>query len=99
MERNIIIHTPFGEDIKFRAFWGEEALSSLFEFSVEMQSDSRDLAAPDILGQSVTIEIKALNGASRYLNGQCAQFEYTEVNETVSHLTSNSYTSKQLTRI
>ena len=84
MERNIIIHTPFGEDIKFRAFWGEEALSSLFEFSVEMQSDSRDLAAPDILGQSVTIEIKALNGAKRYLNGQCVQFEYTGVAETAT---------------
>jgi type VI secretion system secreted protein VgrG len=82
MTRNIIIHSPFKEDIKFRSFNGDESLSKLFEFSIQMQSDSRDLAAPDILGQSITIEINALHDSKRYLNGQCTHFEYTGVAET-----------------
>jgi uncharacterized protein involved in type VI secretion and phage assembly len=45
MTRNISIYTPLGDDLKFCTFSGEEELSNLFEFTVELQSDRRDLVA------------------------------------------------------
>jgi type VI secretion system secreted protein VgrG len=79
MTRNISIYTPLGDDLKFCTFSGEEELSNLFEFTVELQSDRRDLVAADMLGQSITIEIELRSGAKRHLNGQCTRFNFTGV--------------------
>jgi type VI secretion system secreted protein VgrG len=79
MTRNISIYTPLGDDLKFCTFSGEEELSNLFEFTLELQSDRRDLVAADMLGQSITIEIELRSGAKRHLNGQCTRFNFTGV--------------------
>jgi type VI secretion system secreted protein VgrG len=81
MNRNITIHTPLGEDLKFRRFWGGEELSKLFNFTVELLSDQRDISASDMLGQSITIEIELKYGKKRFLNAQCTRFNFTGVAE------------------
>jgi type VI secretion system secreted protein VgrG len=82
MNRTITIHTPLGEDLKFVSFKGNEALSRSFEFTVELISTRRDIDASEMLGQSITIDIEALNNAKRYLNGQCVRFSFTGVGDT-----------------
>jgi type VI secretion system secreted protein VgrG len=79
MNRNITIHTPLGEALKFRRFWGGEELSKLFNFTVELLSDQRDISASDMLGQSITIEIELKYGKKRFLNAQCTRFNFTGV--------------------
>jgi type VI secretion system secreted protein VgrG len=81
MANNITIHTPLGDDLKFCNFIGVEELSQLSEFHVEMRSDLREISAPDMLGQSITIAIELRGGAKRYLNAQCVRFNYTGVAE------------------
>ena len=69
MDRIVIAHTPLGEEtLRFRAMQGTEALSELFEFEVELLSDSMDLDLKTLLGQSLTLDITTPSG-KRYLDG------------------------------
>jgi type VI secretion system secreted protein VgrG len=79
MAHNITIYTPLGDELKFCSFSGIEELSKLSEFEVELRSTRRDISAPEMLGQSITIEIELRNGAKRVINAQCTRFNFTGV--------------------
>ncbi|AHG65541.1 type VI secretion system Vgr family protein [Advenella mimigardefordensis] len=67
--RPIVAHTPLEGVLAFRQMSGTEALSSLFEFEVELVAESYSLDLQQLLGKSLTIEIESPAG-SRYLDGQ-----------------------------
>ncbi len=67
--RPIVAHTPLEGVLAFRQMSGTEALSSLFEFEVELVAESYSLDLQQLLGKSLTIEIESPSG-SRYLDGQ-----------------------------
>ncbi len=67
--RPIVAHTPLEGVLAFRQMSGTEALSSLFEFEVELVAESYSLDLQELLGKSLTIEIEGISG-SRYLDGQ-----------------------------
>lgn len=86
MPRTVQVHTVLNaEQLKFRAMRGQEGLSQLFEFEVDMVSPSFNLDLKKLLGTSLTLELQD-EGASRFLNGTVVRFELVgRANETGRH--------------
>ncbi|RRH90730.1 type VI secretion system tip protein VgrG [Variovorax beijingensis] len=86
MPRTVQVHTALNaEQLKFRAMRGQEGLSQLFEFEVDMVSPSFSLDLKKLLGTSLTLELQD-EGASRFLNGTVVRFELVgRANETGRH--------------
>jgi type VI secretion system secreted protein VgrG len=86
MPRTVVVHTVLSaEQLKFRAMRGQEGISQLFEFEVDMVSTSFSLDLKTLLGTSLTLEL-ADEGAPRYLNGTVVRFELVgRANETGRH--------------
>jgi type VI secretion system secreted protein VgrG len=75
MARVIKAHTPLGEDqLLFRSMHGNEGLSQLFEFEVDLLSPNTSVDMKAVLGKPLTLEIVTVNGTPRYLNGQITRF-------------------------
>lgn len=71
----ISVSTPLGKDkLLLRRFQGEEHLSGLFHFSLEMQSEEKDLDFEQIVGKSATVTVELADGSKRYLNGIVGRF-------------------------
>jgi type VI secretion system secreted protein VgrG len=71
----VSISTPLGKDkLLLRSFHGEERISGLFHFFLEMQSEEKSLDFSKIVGKSATITAKLADGSSRYINGIVGRF-------------------------
>jgi len=69
------ISTPLGADkLLLRAMHGEERISGLFHFSLEMQSEEKALDFSKVVGKSATVTIALADGTSRYVNGIVGRF-------------------------
>jgi len=74
-DQYISISTPLGKDkLLLRSFRGEERLSGLFEFFLEMQSEDPALDFAAIVGKSVTVTVLLADGTNRYINGIVGKF-------------------------
>ncbi|MDR0218992.1 MAG: type VI secretion system tip protein VgrG [Enterobacteriaceae bacterium] len=73
MGRYIIAHTSLGDDaLLFKQLKGEEKLSTLYRFEIELISEKKDVDIKSLRGKSITIEINTPGNPSaekRYLNG------------------------------
>jgi len=79
MQRNYNLLSPLPADVlRFVRLDGTEAVSHLFGLSLTLQSAKGDIAANDLLGKPMTLEIAMPGGAKRYLNGQCTHFASTQ---------------------
>jgi len=68
------VTTPLGADmLLLEAFEGEELISGLFDFRLDMESEHGDLDFSQVVGQSVTIAGTDKDGNSRYFNGIVAR--------------------------
>ena len=73
--RYLSISTPFGADkLLVRAMHGEEQISGLFHFSLEMASEEKSLDFSKIVGKAVTVTIQLADGTSRFINGIVGRF-------------------------
>jgi type VI secretion system secreted protein VgrG len=73
--RYLSISTPFGADqLLVRSMHGEERISGLFHFSLEMASEEKSLDFSKIVGKAVTVTIKLADDTSRYINGIVGRF-------------------------
>ncbi|BAP57586.1 hypothetical protein THII_3289 [Thioploca ingrica] len=71
----ITVHSPLGENqLLFKNLQGEEQLSGLFYFQLELLSESRRLDFNDILGQPLTVRIQFAPEHTRYLHGIVTRF-------------------------
>lgn len=76
--RYIRIDTGLGPDtLLLKSIEGSEALSSLFQFDVEMLSLQGDIKAEDIVGDHVSVAIDACSANPRIFNGLVSRFEFT----------------------
>lgn len=77
-ERSIGVTTPFGPDkLVLESFSGEERMSELFSFDLQMLSEAGDLAAEDIVGKSVDFYVRhETEDTFRYFNGIVSRFTY-----------------------
>jgi type VI secretion system secreted protein VgrG len=76
MTRSITAITPLGDELLFSAMSGREEVSRLFEFQVELLSESHTVSPTALLGKSISLEIMAHKGGMRYLDGHCMRFAY-----------------------
>jgi type VI secretion system secreted protein VgrG len=73
--RRIAIATPLGADVLLlSSFRGEEGVSRLFHFDVELLSENDSVDFDALVGKNVTIRISLADGSDRYINGQVSRF-------------------------
>lgn len=69
------IYTPLGKDVLLLAkLRGQEGLSEIFHFDIDLFSEKDKIAFEDIVGKNVTITIFLADGSHRYLNGLISRF-------------------------
>jgi type VI secretion system secreted protein VgrG len=80
MSRTFIAHSTLGDQLEFRSLVGDEQISKLFEFRVQLLSLSSSISAKSLLGKDMSIEVDLTTekggGGKRYLSGQVTQFTY-----------------------
>jgi type VI secretion system secreted protein VgrG len=74
--RVIKINTPLGKDVLLlKGFSGQEAISSLFQFHLDLIAENRQNVAFDkLLGQKVSIEVMLPDEKKRYFHGIVSSF-------------------------
>jgi type VI secretion system secreted protein VgrG len=73
--RQIAIDTPLGEDaLLLRSFQGQESLSRLFTFHLDLVSEDASIKYEDIVGQAVTVRVSLADSSQRYWNGYVSRF-------------------------
>ena len=74
--RLLAVTTPLGTDVLLlQQFSGEEAISRLFRFELDLLAESTATIAFDsILGQGVTVTLMMPDGTPRYFNGIVSRF-------------------------
>ncbi len=73
--RLISVHTPLGDDVLLlERFRGQEGVSRLFSFDLEMHSENRQIAFDSIVGKPATIRVTLADGSVRYINGIISSF-------------------------
>jgi type VI secretion system secreted protein VgrG len=75
------VSTPLGKDkLLLKSFSGEERISGLFNFTLEMVSEDDSLTFSAIVGQSVTIALKLSDDTEHYINGIVGRFMQEDSN-------------------
>ncbi|MBZ5592585.1 MAG: type VI secretion system tip protein VgrG [Acidobacteriia bacterium] len=74
--RVIKVSTPLGKDVLLlEGFSGQEAISSLFQFHLDLTAENeRNVAFDKLLGQRILIEVMLPNDQTRYLHGIVSSF-------------------------
>ena len=84
--RLIALDTPLGEDILLlQGFIGQEGMSRLFHFQLELLSEKPTIPFNQIVGQQVTIRIFLADGSPRYINGCVSRFAQTGSDTRFTH--------------
>ncbi len=74
-ERLIALTTPLGEDaLLLAAFSGQEAISRLFSFDLDLLSEKGSIDFAQIIGKKVTITVTQADKTPRYFNGIVSHF-------------------------
>jgi len=69
------IETPLGKDTLLLArFNGQEGLSEMFYFDMDLFSEQQSIVFKDIIGENVTISITLADGSKRFFNGLISRF-------------------------
>jgi type VI secretion system secreted protein VgrG len=77
------IDTPLGADVRFHAMGGIEGLSRPFAYEIDVVSDRSDIAASELLGQSVTVNLSVGDddGDVRHWNGRVTALQYIDTSD------------------
>lgn len=74
-ERKLELHSPLGPDkLLIRQFHGAEQLSMCFEYVLSLYSEDHEINPDDLLGEHVSIRIRAGGQPERYIDGICCAF-------------------------
>lgn len=91
-ERHFSLATPFGKDkLLVRAFNGEERLSGLFHFHLELDSEDPALDFAQIVGKSATLTLNLADGSKRSVNGIVGRFIQAGADATFTHYAAELY--------
>lgn len=73
--RLIAIDTPLGPDVLLlRRMTGQEGISQLFSFDLDLLSSDAAIKFEDIIGKNVTIRVQVDDEEERFFNGYITQF-------------------------
>lgn len=71
----LTVSTPLGQDtLLLTRVRGEERLSGLFRFTLDMTSEDSNLDFDSIVGQNATVTLELATGTKRYFNGIVGRF-------------------------
>lgn len=71
----LLVTTPFGDDkLLLRSIQGEERISGLFQYHLEMVSQQNDLDFSKIVGKAVTVTFTLSTGDKAYRHGIVGRF-------------------------
>ena len=74
-ERLIAIDTPLGKDVLLlQGVTGQESMSRLFKFDLDLLSEDPSIPFDKIVGQRVTVTVVLPDGGKRYFNGCVSRF-------------------------
>src|SRR5262249_40378577 len=74
-DRLVSISTPLGGNVLLlRSFTGQEAISHLFKFDLDLISEKDSIAFDSIVGKNVTLSVTLADGSDRYFNGFVSRF-------------------------
>jgi type VI secretion system secreted protein VgrG len=74
-KRQLVLETPLGSNaLLLSSFSGEESLSRLFRYELEMFSEEEAIKAKDIVGKPVSWSIESVHSAPRYFSGVVSRF-------------------------
>jgi type VI secretion system secreted protein VgrG len=77
----LTVTTPLGENkLLLKAINGEEQISGLFHFQLEMVSEDKNLNFSGIVGKNVTVTLLLNDGTKRYINGVVGRFKQEDSN-------------------
>jgi type VI secretion system secreted protein VgrG len=80
--RLLNLATPLGDnELVLTGFDGDEGMSQLFRFTLQMISDNAAIPAKDILGKNVTFSIALADDSPRYFNGFVSRFSAGDEDE------------------
>ncbi|MGB9178284.1 MAG: type VI secretion system tip protein TssI/VgrG, partial [Pyrinomonadaceae bacterium] len=73
--RPMAVTTPLGPDaLLLTGFTGQEAISRLFNFQLDLLAENnQDVAFDRLLGQKISVRLSQPNGKQRYFSGICAR--------------------------
>ncbi|MDH5858725.1 type VI secretion system Vgr family protein [Lampropedia aestuarii] len=74
MNRFLVAHTPQGSNLWASQLKGHEALSQLYQFTVDFKSQDANIDCQALIGEVAAIEMEAQNGIRRYFSGQIVRF-------------------------
>ena len=75
------ISTPLGPNkLLLRSFRGDEGISRLFQFTLEMVSEDNAIDFQSIVGKPVTVTLSLANDVEHHLNGIVGRFVQEETN-------------------
>jgi type VI secretion system secreted protein VgrG len=73
--RLIAVDTPLGADVLLlQGLTGNEGVSRLFRFDLDLLSEKNSISFKDVVGQNVTIRITLGDNTPRYFNGFVSRF-------------------------
>ncbi|MDQ5838269.1 MAG: type VI secretion system tip protein VgrG, partial [Acidobacteriota bacterium] len=76
------ITTPLGADkVLVRAFSGEEQMSGLFHYALELVSEDKGLDFSAVVGEGATVTLTLNDGTKHYFHGVVARFMQEDANE------------------
>jgi type VI secretion system secreted protein VgrG len=85
LHRHIAFNSPFGQDVLLLTqIRGQEGVSRLFQFDLELVSLDPSLDMNGILGKNVSLRIRQVDGSDRYFNGVVSRFTVAGVTENYS---------------
>ena len=70
----LVLTSPFGDKLLLQTFQGEERISSLFHYSLEMVSVDNALDFSKIVGKAITVATTLVTGETEYFNGIVGRF-------------------------
>jgi len=74
-DRLLQIDTPLGKDVLLLSgFTGEEGISQLFKFDLELLTEGPHIAAKDLIGKAVTLRIVLKESEERFFHGHISRF-------------------------
>ncbi len=76
-DRPLCVETPLGKDkLLLLGFQGQEKMSGLFHFDLDLMSEEATIKPADIVGKSVDFFVRFEDGEPRYFNGIVNRFMY-----------------------
>jgi type VI secretion system secreted protein VgrG len=74
-KRELQLETPLGENVLLlTSFTGQESLSQLFHYELEMFSEDASIKPKDIVGKPVTWSVHGVHSEPRFFNGVVSRF-------------------------